>query len=93
MEKENVYVVYQCGYCDGSNFMEILGVYKNIGEAKKCYLDNIEENIKEYDFDYDEECKNFSLNDTHNMTRLFGGGYQENWDNYIEFHISKEEVK
>lgn len=85
-----VYIVYQFGY-NGSELMEILGVYSNIGEAKKVYLQNIEDNIKEYDFDYDEECKMFSINDTHNMTRLFKG-YQENWDNYLEIHIEKREV-
>ena len=27
------------------------------------------------------------------LIALFGGGYQENWDNYLEFHIVKQEVK
>ena len=30
-----VYVVYQLGYT-GTNQLEILGVFSNIGEAKKC---------------------------------------------------------
>lgn len=88
-----VYVIYQCGYCDGSNFMEILDIYENIGEAKQKYLIEIEENINECDFGYDEECRHFTINDTHSMTRLFRGGYQENWDNYLEIHIEKREVK
>lgn len=88
-----VYIVYQYGYCDGSSFMEILGLYKDIEEARKEYLNEIEENIKEYDFDYDEECKHCTISDTHNMTRLFKGGYQENWDNYLEIHIARKEIK
>ncbi len=89
-----VYVVYQFGY-NGSELMEILGVYKNIGEAKKVYLDNIEENIKKYDYDYDKECKLVTLDKEgkHNMTRLFKGGYQENWDNYLEIHIKEKEME
>lgn len=89
----NVYVVYYLGYT-GSNELEILGVYQNIGEAKQKYLKEIEENIKEYDYDYDKQCHYQSYNDgTASMTRLFGGGYQENWDNYLEIHIEKHEVK
>lgn len=89
-----VYVVYQLGYT-GSNVLEILGVYNDIGEAKQRYLKEIEENIKEYDFDYDKECKLVTLDKEgkHNMTRLFRGGYQENWDNYLEIHIEEQEVK
>jgi hypothetical protein len=87
-----VYVVYQLGYT-GTNQLEILGVFRNIREAKQCYEKNIEENIKEFDFDYDKECNHSSWSDTHNVTRLFKGGYQENWDNYLEIHIEKQEVK
>lgn len=88
-----VYVVYQLGYT-GSNELEILGVYQNIGEAKQRYLKEIEKNIKEFDYDYDKECIHHSYNkDTASMTRLFGGGYQENWDNYLEIHIEEKEVK
>ena len=87
-----VYIVYQYGY-NGSEFMEILGVYNNIGKAKKEYLDTIEDNIKYFDFDYDKECKLSTINNTHNITRLFKGGYQENWDNYLEIHIEEKEVE
>ena len=59
-----VYVVHQLGYT-GTNQLEILGVFRNIREAKQCYEKNIEENIKEFDFDYDKECNHLSLNDTH----------------------------
>lgn len=88
-----VYVVYQLGYT-GSNELEILGVYQNIGEAKQRYLKEIEENIKECDFDYDKECiKKPYNNGKSNMTRLFRGGYQENWDNYLEIYIEEKEVE
>lgn len=88
-----VYVVYLLGYT-GSNELEILGVYNNIGSAKRRYLNEIEENINEYDYDYDKECKHQSYNmGTASMTRLFKGGYQENWDNYLEIHIEEQEVK
>lgn len=87
-----VYIVYQLGYT-GTNQLEILGVFSNIGEAKQCYVKQIEDNINEFDFDYDKECSYSSWTDTHNVTRLFKGGYQENWDNYLEIHIEKQEVK
>ena len=87
-----VYVVYLLGYT-GSNELEILGVYKDIEKAKKVYRDNIEDNIADFDFDYDKECKYKSINNTHNMTRLFKGGYQDNWDNYLEIHIEEKEVE
>lgn len=87
-----VYVVYQLGYT-GSNELEILGVFKNIGEAKQCYQKNIDDNINEYNYDFDKECKYANWSETHNVTRLFKGGCQENWDNYLEIHIEKQEVK
>ena len=86
-----VYVVYQLGYT-GTNQLEILGVFSNIGEAKKCYERNIKENVNEYDFDFDKECNDI-VTETTRMTRLFKGGYQENWDNYLEIHIEEQEVK
>lgn len=87
-----IYVVYQLGYT-GSNVLEILGVYKDIRFAEDKYYEQIRENIKEYDFGIDKECNDISLTDKHNMTRLFRGGYQENWDNYLEIHIEEQEVK
>lgn len=89
-----IYLVYQLGY-NGSELFEILKVTRHIGEAKQTYLKNIEDNIKEYDFDYDKECNLIDLDTEgkHNMTRLFKGGYQENWDNYLEIHIEEKEVE
>ena len=87
-----VYVVYQLGYT-GSNELEILGVYKNVRFAEDKYFGQISDKIKDYDYGIDKECDDRIYEITHRMTRLFGGGYQENWDNYLEIHIEEQEVK
>lgn len=86
-----VYVVYLLGYT-GSNELEILGVYKDIKSAEKRYYQEIIDNIADFDFDYDKECEDITTK-TGRMSRLFKGGYQENWDNYIEIHLEVQEVK
>lgn len=87
-----VYVVYQLGYT-GSNELEILGVYDRYTKAEKVYLQNIQDNIEEFDYGVDKECDDRVYELQHRMTRLFKGGLQENWDNYLELHISEQEVK
>lgn len=87
-----VYVVYQLGYT-GSNELEILGVYKNVEFAEDKYFEQIRANIKEFDFSFDKECNDVILDNTTRMTRLFKGGYQENWDNYLEIYLEEQEVK
>ena len=86
-----VYVVYQLGY-NGSQILDILGIYKNIRFAEDKYYKIINENIKDYDFGIDKECNDIGNNEF-KMTRLFKGGYQENWDNYLEIHLEKKDVK
>lgn len=87
-----VYVVYQLGYT-GINQLEILGVYQDIETAKKVYREIIEDNRAEFDFDYDEETPyTEELINGKCMVRLFKGGYQENWDNYLEIYIEEKEV-
>lgn len=86
-----VYVVYLLGYT-GSNELEILGVYKDIRWAEERYFKEITDNIRDFDFGYDNECKDIGT-ETSRMTRLFKGGYQENWDNYLEIHLEVQEVK
>lgn len=87
-----IYVVYQLGYT-GSNELEILGVFKDLEKAKETYRFLIKDNIKNYDFVEDNECKyTEELINGQCMTRLFGGGYQENWDNYLEIYIEEQEV-
>ena len=88
-----VYVVYELGYT-GSNELEILGIYKDIETAKKMYRDSIAESRAEFDYDYDEETPyTEELINGYCMVRLFGSGYQENWDNYLEIYIEEQEVK
>lgn len=87
-----VYVVYQLGY-DGSQILDILGVYNDYEKAEKEYLQNIEDNIRNFDFDYDKECKDHRKGTEFRMSRLFKGGYQENWDNYLEIYIEEREVE
>lgn len=87
-----VYVVYQLGYT-GNNELEILGVYDRYTKAEKVYLQNIQDNIEDFDYGIDEECDDRVYELQHRMTRLFKGGLQENWDNYLELHISEQEVK
>lgn len=92
MENKKVYIVYQLGY-DGTNILEILGVYDTYDKAEKVYLQNINDNIEDYDYCVDEECNDRIYELIHRMTRLFKGDYQENWDNYLEIHIEEQEVK
>lgn len=86
-----VFIVYQLGYT-GFNELEILGVYNNYKDAEKIYLQNINDNIDDFDFGVDEECNDRIFEITHRMTRLFKGGFQENWDNYLEIHMEEKEV-
>lgn len=86
------YIVYQLGYT-GSSELEILGVYNNYKNAEKVYLQNINDNIDDFDFGVDKECDDRIFEITHRMTRLFKGGYQENWDNYLEIHMEEKEIE
>lgn len=86
-----VFIVYQLGYT-GTNELSILGVYNNYKDAEKVYLQNINDNIDEFDFGIDKECDDRIFEITHRMTRLFRGGYLENWDNYLEIHMEEKEV-
>ena len=93
MENKKVYVIYQFGY-NGRDFMDILGVYANIEEAKKVFLQNINDNIKNHDYSVDEETPYIGeLFNGFCMVRLFKSGYEENWDDYLEIYISEEGVK
>ena len=87
-----VYIVYQLGYT-GSNELEIIGTCNDYKKAEKVYLQNINENIEDFDYGVDEECDDRIYEITHRMTRLFKGGYQENWDNYLEIHMEEQEVE
>ena len=85
-----IFIVYQLGYT-GTQQLEILGVYENYKKAERTYLQNINDNIEDFDYGVDKECDDRVFELSHRMTRLFKGGYQENWDNYLEIHM--EELK
>ena len=85
-----IFIIYQLGYT-GTQQLEILGAYDNYKKAEKIYLQNINDNIEDFDYGVDKECDDRVFELSHRMTRLFKGGYQENWDNYLEIHM--EEIK
>lgn len=88
-----VYVVYQVGYT-GKQEAEILGTFYDIEEAKKVFKRYIDDNIKEYGFVFDEQTPyTETLVCGECMVRLFGNGYQKNWDNYLEIYIQEQEVR
>ena len=62
------------------------GVSKDLNDAKITMQNEIENNIKEYNFieDTDNEIKE--------LNKIIFYDYQENWQNYIEFEIIKKEV-
>ncbi len=62
------------------------GVFKNLNNAKITMQNEIENNIKEYNFieDTDNEIKE--------LNKIIFYNYQKNWQNYIEFEIIEKEV-
>lgn len=78
---EQVFTVYEEPYS------EIIGIYKNILQAEEEKQKTIQENIKNFDFVRDEE----NTNNIFDIERIFQG-FQENWDNYIEYKIIEKEV-
>lgn len=71
--------------------MEILGTFNNKEIAKKCYLDNIQDNIENYNFVVDKNCNKLTLNYSTNVTRLFYK-QENNYNNCLEFYIKRVEV-
>lgn len=65
----------------------VLGVYTNPWEAETEKQKEIENNIKNFDFVRDEE----NTNNIFAIERIFQW-FQENWDNYIEYKITENEV-
>lgn len=70
----------------GNTDTYIDGVFKDLNDAKITMQNEIENNIKEYNFieDTDNEIKE--------LNKIIFYDYQENWQNYIEFEIIKKEV-
>lgn len=72
--------------CEAS-YTEILGTYKNLWQAEEEKQKAISDNVNNFDFVRDEE----SSDNIFAIDRIFQG-FQENWDNYIEYKIIKKEV-
>ena len=91
MQKEYVYIVYSLVDNEERKEMEILGTFNNKEIAKKCYLDNIQDNIENYNFVVDKNCNKLTLNYSTNVTRLFYK-QENNYNNCLEFYIKRVEV-
>lgn len=63
------------------------GVFENLEKAKKAMENEINHNIKDYNFieDTDNELKE--------LNKIIFYDYQENWQNYIEFEIIEKGVE
>lgn len=80
-----IYILQEFVYStsDGT-YANIIGAYKSKANAEKEQNKLIKDNIENYGFIRDEE--------THKTTIIFLG-FQENWDNYIEYEIIETELK
>lgn len=83
MEKR-IYILVQKFYLNDTqeNDFEIVGAYTKFAEAKEELEKIKKDNIENYGFvqDNDNKCIIFQ-------------GYQENWDNYIEYDIIEKIIK
>lgn len=84
MQQKVVYVLleedleYDCGSIP---WFGVLGVFGNLEEAKKLMEHKIRLLIENHGLVEDEENKNKDKN------KILFQGYQENWNNYVEFKI------
>lgn len=78
---EEVYTTTEAPYFD------VIGAYKDIKEAKKEQEKSINDNLQNFGFVKDESPNEQFKNDT-----IIFYGYQENWDNYIEYKIIEKEI-
>ena len=92
MQKKYVYIVYSLVINEERKEIEILGTFNNKEIAKKCYLDNIQDNIENYNFVVDKNCNKLNLNYYTSVTRLFYK-QENNYNNYLEFYIKRVEVE
>lgn len=92
MQKKYVYIVYSLVINEERKEIEILGTFNNKEVAKKCYLDNIQDNIENYNFVVDKNCNKLILNYYTSATRLFYK-QENNYNNYLEFYIKRVEVE
>lgn len=84
-----VYVLVEQVYpaCETA-YNEVIGVYKDLKKAIEKKKEVIKEDIKNFDFIEDIENVEHPLA----ISRIFQG-FQENWDNYIEYRIVESEVE
>lgn len=92
MQKKYVYIVYSLVINEERKEIEILGTFNNKEIAKKCYLDNIQDNIENYNFVVDKNCNKLTLDYYTSVTRLFYK-QENNFNNYLEFYIKRVEVE
>lgn len=85
-----LYVLFEEVFGTEEKYTEILGVYSTMKEAIKEKEKAINDNIQHYNFVLDEENE-FKPEVFKNHTIIFYG-YQENWNNYIEYIIIEKEV-
>lgn len=83
MEKR-IYILVQKFYLNDTheNDFEIVGAYAKFAKAKEDLEKIKKDNIKNYGF----------IQDNDNKWIIFQG-YQENWDNYIEYDIIEKIIK
>lgn len=89
MELEKVYILLEKVFnYDGMENTDsyIDGVFKNLDVAKNAMQNEINHNIKDFDFVED------TLNAIKELSKIIFYDYQENWQNYIEFEIIEKEV-
>ncbi len=78
-----VYVLIEEDFNDiDGTFYELLGVYNNEKKAERIKETKMNEYLKK-DYIKDEESPDI---------RLFSG-FQENWQDYIQFYIEEKEVE
>lgn len=81
---KRVYILVQKFYLNDTqeNDFEIVGAYSKFTEAKEELEKIKKDNIKNYGF----------IQGNDNKWIIFQG-YQENWDNYIEYDIIEKTIK
>ena len=84
-----VYVLIEQVYpaCETA-YNEVIGVYEDLQKAIEKKKEVIKEDIKNFDFIEDIE----NVENPLAISRIFQG-FQENWDNYIEYRIVESEVE
>lgn len=79
-----IYILKELVYSNDGTYSNILGAFKNKKDAESLQELTIADNIKNYGFVKEKG--------THE-TKVIFLGFQENWDNYIEYEIIETELK